>query len=101
MKAINEISLLWNFSDPHSAEVHCASRDEEVVKHCKSLFRAKRVPIIHNVKTPALHQLAREKLLPLALASTELTRQPSHAMPENRLENAHRHDACPLAFDLV
>ena len=73
MKAIREISLLWNFTDLKSAEAHCKSREEDVANNCKSLFRAKRVPILHNIKTPALHELARELLLPLALRSTELT----------------------------
>ena len=82
LKAIHEISLLWNFSDLQSAELHCKSRDEDVAKHCKSLFRAKRVPIIHNVKTPALHELARDKLLPLASASPELMLQRTYGTIE-------------------
>lgn len=70
MKAIREVALLWNFSDLHSAEAHCKSRGEDLARHCKSLFRAKRVPIIHNMKTPALLKLAIDVLLPLSLGST-------------------------------
>ena len=73
MKAIREVALLWNFSDLHSAEAHCKSRGEDLARHCKSLFRAKRVPIIHNMKTPALLKLAIDVLLPLSLGSTELS----------------------------
>ena len=75
MKAIREVALLWNFTDVRSAEAHCKSRGEDLAKHCTSLFRAKRVPIIHNMKTPALLQLAIDVLLPLSLGSTELTLQ--------------------------
>ena len=75
MKAIREVALLWNFTDVRSAEAHCKSRGENLAKHCTSLFRAKRVPIIHNMKTPALLQLAIDVLLPLSLGSTELTLQ--------------------------
>eukprot|EP00439_Symbiodinium_sp_Y106_P013399 s1589_g1.t3 len=69
MKAIREVALLWNFTDVRSAEAHCKSRGEDLAKHCTSLFRAKRVPIIHNMKTPALLQLAIDVLLPLSLGA--------------------------------
>eukprot|EP00931_Biecheleriopsis_adriatica_P085891 TRINITY_DN60664_c0_g1_i1.p1 TRINITY_DN60664_c0_g1~~TRINITY_DN60664_c0_g1_i1.p1 ORF type:complete len:683 (-),score=145.94 TRINITY_DN60664_c0_g1_i1:27-2075(-) len=66
MKAIREIALLWTSPDSSAASKHCQSRDKEVQKKCESLFRAKNVPILHNIKTPAVHALARELLLPLA-----------------------------------
>ena len=56
-------------------EDYCLSR-ADLQPHCKKLVRSRFVPIIHNIKTPKLHEAARE-LLPLAekmlvLAAAEL-----------------------------
>lgn len=63
LKALKELVVLWNFSDSSQAETYCFSQ-EQLEPHCKKLVRSRYVPIIHNIKTPALHEAARE-LLPL------------------------------------
>ena len=53
-----------------SPEDYCLSR-EDLQPHCKKLVRSRFVPIIHNIKTPKLHEAARE-LLPLAEKKEQL-----------------------------
>ncbi|CAJ1350246.1 unnamed protein product, partial [Effrenium voratum] len=69
-KALRELEPLWNLP-AEDAKRLCLSKEEEVAKHCKSLLRARHVPIIHNIKSPELHELAL-KLLPLAAKAESL-----------------------------
>lgn len=60
----NPFLPLREFASGSPLEDYCLSR-EDLQPHCKKLVRSRFVPIIHNIKTPKLHEAARE-LLPLA-----------------------------------
>mmetsp|Transcript_89083 Transcript_89083/g.276847 ORF Transcript_89083/g.276847 Transcript_89083/m.276847 type:complete len:500 (+) Transcript_89083:68-1567(+) len=64
--AFREIALMRGIPNLTMALRHCESRGPRLRKKdvCKRLYRAVGVPVIHNVKSPELHKLARELLLP-------------------------------------
>jgi len=62
--AIEEIALMRGIKSPEAARLHCKTRGSSVEKACMSLYRARDVPVIHNVKTVIVHKAAQEFLLP-------------------------------------
>lgn len=62
--AIREVALMRGIPNEDMAREHCKKRGPQVEKACLSLYRAVDVPVMHNVKTVAVHKAAQELLLP-------------------------------------
>mmetsp|Transcript_41583 Transcript_41583/g.94509 ORF Transcript_41583/g.94509 Transcript_41583/m.94509 type:complete len:172 (-) Transcript_41583:96-611(-) len=60
--ALLEVSLMRGLRQSEIRR-HCKKRGAQVEKACTSLYRAVDVPVMHNIKTVALHKAAQELLL--------------------------------------